>query len=118
MSLLIKPLSSTLVSDIFVMFPEVYNKHTGYGQLRRGRFVINLCDSVPYECLVLNEFNSVIDGFIGSPLPFIKWRGEPMVEHLRRLFNLDFLNGYDEVWSKDKIEEYVLNLDEEMFNER
>ena len=106
--LLINPKSKTLEEDIRIYFKDVMYENVGFSQCRRGRFVVNLKDYFPIECLVLDEDDNVIDGYCGFPSPAYTWKDKLFAEHLRDLFKLDLdLEDYEALiercqWEEDE----------------
>lgn len=80
--LVIEPKSKVLVSDVRVIFMDLYDYHDEYAQARRGRYVVNLIYGTPMEALLLDDDDNIIDGFVGHSMPFLPWKGIPFIVHL------------------------------------
>lgn len=92
--MIIDAISKTLYNDLLVIFP-IDEWFGGSYQLRKGRYVINT-HMIIEECLVLDDDDNIIDGFSMMPILELPWKDEPFIEHLKRLHNIKFLEGYDD----------------------
>jgi hypothetical protein len=105
--MLLEPISFDLVDFIHDDFSQVFFDAAGQSiQIRQGRYVVN-GHTFPHECLVLDENDVVIDGFCGSPLPWLHWKRRTFIDHLiesRRMIKPDW---YDDMFAEGWNEEFV-----------
>lgn len=104
---LIEPIDPKLEDFVHDTFgKEIFDSAGKSIQIRKGRYVVNghtfLC-----ECLVLDEHENVIDGFCGSPLPWLPWKGKIFIDHLVESRNMKKPDWYDELFSEGWDEEFV-----------
>lgn len=85
---MILPKSKTIEADLYCLFTELVTNR-GEVQIRKGRYVINSTGWRINECLLLNDYDSVVDGFVKIPVYCLPWKGEPFFEHLKRLKGKD-----------------------------
>lgn len=101
MTRLIEPTSKTLEEDVDQLFASVFFEYPGQTfQIRRGRYIVN-GHTYPYECLLLDDNDTVIDGYCGFPLPWLHWKGTIFVDHLLELHKLEKPRWYDEILDWD-----------------
>lgn len=99
--MLIESFSSVLEADVMALFGKIFFQHAGQSfQVRMGRYVVN-GHTYPYECLLLNEHDDVIDGFCGSAIPWLQWKGLPFVDHLLKLKRMDEPSWYNDLLDFD-----------------
>lgn len=97
----INPTSTVLVSDVKDLFGSIFFNSPGQTfQIRKGRYVVN-GHTYPYECLLLDKNDIVIDGYCGIPLPLLHWKGISFVDHLLDLNQLDKPEWYDNMMMVD-----------------
>lgn len=80
----IEPRSKTLVSDITAIINNSrFVSNIDYHQLRLGRYVANIwhCGLIA-ECLLLNDDNDVIDGFVRGTVEHLPWKDKSFCEWL------------------------------------
>jgi hypothetical protein len=104
---LIEPIDPTLEDFIHNTFgKEIFDAAGKSIQIREGPYIVN-GHTWPSECLVLDEHDNVIDGFCGSPLPWLPWKGKIFIDHLVESRNMEKPNWYDELFSEGWDEEFV-----------
>lgn len=107
---LIPPINKALWHDVNALRLPLFPRNT---QVRIGRYVIN-SDILPCECLFLDFDDNVIDGFVGSPVIELPWKGKTFTEHLRELNGFWFIKGYDDIYTPEIIEEAQQNFSDMM----
>lgn len=104
---LIEPLSSDLEDYVWKTFSKQFFESAGKSiQIRKGRYIVN-GHTFPSECIVLDSNDNVIDGFCGSPQPWLPWKGKIFIDHLLESRNLNAPDWYNEMFGSGWNEEFL-----------